>query len=376
MAAQFQIFAKPAGSVCNLACSYCYYLGKKALYPGAPSFRMSVEVLENYIIQHIQASDSNTIMFSWHGGEPMLAGLNFFRKVVKLQNRYKPSGKSIINGIQTNGTLLNDSWCGFFADGNFITGISLDGPEEYHNRFRNDPAGIPSFKKVLNGLELLNKYQITHEILCVVSSFNSRNPLEIYRFFRQLGIRFVTFLPLVTRLPGSDTSVSSESVGPEDFGNFLTEIFDDWLANDIGKIKIQIIEEALRAAFSQDHTMCIFKENCGRVPVVEFNGDFYSCDHYVDGEHLIGNIMEGRLEDFLESEKQVSFGRMKYSALPKFCLICEVRKMCNGECPKNRFIRTPDGKEGLNYLCSGYRKFFNHCLPFVESVAGVWGNRK
>ncbi len=376
MAADFQIFVKPAGSVCNLACSYCYYLGKKDLYQGAVSLQMNEKVLENYIKQHIEASDGNSIMFSWHGGEPTLAGMDFYREVVKLQNRHKPAGASILNGIQTNATLLNDEWCRFFADENFIAGVSLDGPEKFHNRFRHNVSGAPSFKNAMAGLALLLKHSITTEVLCVVSSYNSGNPLEVYRFFRQLDIRFMTFLPLVMKLPGSTSSVTPESVGPEDFGSFLSSVFDEWIAADIGKIKVQIFEEALRTAFSQDHTLCIFRENCGRVPVVEFNGDFYSCDHYVDRDHLLGNIMKGRLSDFIEDERQVAFGRVKSVNLPRYCLNCEVKKMCNGECPKNRFIKTPDGEDGLNYLCKGYRQFFNHCRPFTEAVAAVWRNRK
>ena len=376
MSADFQIFVKPAGPVCNLACSYCYYLGKKALYPGTVPMQMNEKVLENYIKQHIEASDGKSIMFSWHGGEPTLAGIDFFRKVVRVQNRHKPAEASILNGIQTNATLLNDDWCRFFADENFIAGVSLDGPEKYHNRFRQYASGALSFKNVMAGLGLLHKHRINTEVLCVVSSFNSGNPLEVYRFFKQLDIRFMTFLPLVAKLPGSTFSATPESVRPEDFGSFLSSVFDEWLADDIGKIKVQIFEEALRTAFCQDHTLCIFKENCGRVPVVEFNGDFYSCDHYVDRDHRLGNIMTGRLSDFIEDERQIAFGRVKSGTLPQYCLNCEVKEMCNGECPKNRFIKTPDGEDGLNYLCNGYRQFFKHCRPLTETVAAVWGNRK
>ncbi len=376
MAEPFQIFVKPAGPVCNLECSYCYYLGKKSLYPDVNPIRMNENTLSRYIEQHIRASEGETIMFSWHGGEPLLAGIDFFRKAVKFQKRFKSQGVTIVNGIQTNGTLLDDSWGRFFQDENFIVGMSLDGPEEYHGKYRMYPSGISSFKKVMKGLEILQKHKIVTEILCVVSSFNSHDPSGIYRFFRQTGVKYFTFLPLVIRSLNSSDPVTVESVGSLNFGEFLSEIFDEWVANDIGNIKIQIIEEALRVAFAQEHTLCIFRQECGRVPVVEFNGDFYSCDHFVDPEHLIGNIMSGSLAELLESERQVAFGRNKFLSLPQYCLNCEVRSMCNGECPKNRFIIAPDGSRWLNYLCTGYRKFFNHCRPFIEAVAEVWKSQK
>lgn len=372
----FQIFVKPAGPVCNLACGYCYYLDRKSLYPSDGSFRMNEQILENYIIQHIEASCESTIMFSWHGGEPMLAGIGFFREAMRLQKKYRPQGAVIINGIQTNATLIDDEWCRLFADEHFIVGISLDGPEPYHGSFRKDAGGRSSFGNAVKGLELLKKYRISHEILCVVSSSNSLFPLEVYRFFRNLGAEFITFLPLVIKGPGTKSLVTDNSVKPGEFGDFLVAVFDEWLEHDIGSIKVQIFEEALRTAFGQDHTLCIFKETCGRVPVIEHNGDFYSCDHFVDHSHLVGNIREGKLEEFMESERQIVFGKEKYTTLPGYCRKCEVLKMCNGECPKNRFILTPDGEEGLNYLCEGYRKFFNHCRPFIQSVAEIWSARE
>ncbi len=372
----FQIFIKPSGPLCNMACDYCYYLDNKSLYPASTSFKMNQQVLENYIIQHIDASYESTVMFSWHGGEPLLAGIDFFREAVRLQKKYRPSGTVILNGIQTNGTLINDKWCRFFADENFMIGISLDGPGQYHGRFRKDLNGKSSFEKVINNLKLLNEFRISHEILCVVSSFNAPFPLDVYRFFRELGTEFITFLPLVIKVPGTKSTVTDSTVKPAEFGDFLIAVFDEWLEHDIGRIKIQIVEETLRSAFSHDHTLCIFKENCGRVPVVEHNGDFYSCDHFVDASHLIGNIMEDTLEELLNNQKQIAFGRAKYYTLPDYCRKCEVLKLCNGECPKNRFILTPEGEEGLNYLCQGYKKFFNHCRPFIKSVAELWSARE
>ena len=336
---------------------------------------MPDEVLEKYIIRQIQASTDNNIMFTWHGGEPVLAGLGFFRKVVNLQQKHRPSGKKIINGIQTNATLLNDDWCHFFADEGFFVGVSIDGPEELHNKLRVLKDNKGSFKKTITGYELLQKYNVQTEILTVVSSENVNFPLKVYRFLKQLGSSYLTFLPLVEKDPGSDSGVSVNSVPSAAFGSFLRAIFDEWVARDISRIKIQIIEEATRTAFNQDHTLCIFKKSCGGVPVVEHNGDFYSCDHFVDANHLIGNITRTSLEDLLDSDEQQAFGQAKYTTLPKYCLDCEVIDMCNGECPKNRFIKTPSGESGLNYLCPGYRRFFNHITPFVDAISAEWAKQ-
>lgn len=373
MEREFQIFVKPVGALCNLRCSYCYYLPKKDLYPEkAGMTRMGDELLEKYIIQHIEATTDEVVMFSWHGGEPTLAGLDFYRKAVALQNKYNTDGKKIINGIQTNGTLLDEEWCRFLSEENFLVGISIDGPEEFHNRHRFDGSGRGSFSRVIKGIELLIKYGITIEILCVVNSLNVMYSLRIYDFFKDLGAQFLTFLPLVEQDTGSASGVSEETVPAEKFGIFLSEIFDKWVEKDVGRIKIQIFEEALRRAFQQEHTLCIFKVNCGGVPVVEHNGDFYSCDHYVDKDHFIGNINEGSISSFLDSERQQAFGKIKSETLPRYCRECNVLDICNGECPKNRFINTPDGEPGLNYLCPGYKIFFEHCQPFIETLRVIW----
>lgn len=369
---EFQIFAKPAGALCNLRCKYCYYLEKKDLYPEKKSFLMNDEILEKFIIHNIEASTDEVINFSWHGGEPMLAGPGFFRKAVAIQKKHMPAGRKILNGIQTNGTLIDEEWAELLAKENFIVGISIDGPANLHNRYRRTAANKPTYSSVLRGWEMLQRYAVTSEILCVVSSCNVKHPLVVYDFFKEMGARYMTFLPLIVREPGSDTAVTPESVSAEDFGEFLIRIFDRWVEHDIGNIKVQIFEEAARTAFRQEHTLCIFKVDCGGVPVLEHNGDFYSCDHYVDPEHLIGNIADGTLAAFLDSREQKAFGRAKSGTLPRYCLECKVRDMCNGECPKNRFIYTPDGEPGLNYLCVGYKKFFNHCRPFVEAVATLW----
>jgi uncharacterized protein len=365
---EFQIFAKPVGSLCNLHCNYCYYHGNEGSGYRNENFKMNDVLLEKYIFQHIEATTDDVIQFSWHGGEPTLVGIDFYRKAVELQKKYLPAGKKLINGIQTNGTLLNDEWCKFLTEEKFLVGISIDGPEEFHNRYRLNHKGLDTFKEVLDGYRLLQSYGVTTEILCVVNSFNAEYPLEVYRFFETLNAKYITFLPLVERKSGSQAEVTGKSVSAEAFGRFLICIFDEWVENDIGNITIQIFEEALRAAFYQEHTLCIFKRNCGGVPVIERNGDFYSCDHFVNQEHLLGNISENTIVDFLECEKQKAFGEAKSLTLPNYCRNCEVLPMCNGECPKNRFIETPDGEQGLNYLCSGYKMFFKHCLPFVETI--------
>lgn len=384
---EFQVFIKPAGAKCNLRCRYCYYLEKDNLYKTFPAIAegndsefngvgnrtiMSDELLEKYISQHIKASDGASVNFSWHGGEPTLAGIDFYKRAIELQKKHKPSYKKIINGIQTNGTLLDEEWYKFLEKEKFIVGISIDGPEDFHDRYRLTSTGNPTFSKVRESFIQLKNYNIVTEVLCVVHAGNMDHPMDVYRFFNENGAAFITFLPLVIRDNHSESGVTASSVSAEGFGRFMVSVFDEWVTSDIGKIKVQLFEEAARTAFKQGHTLCIFREECGGVPVVEHNGDFYSCDHYVDHEHLIGNINNTDLAKLLDSTRQKAFGRAKRETLPRYCLNCEVRSMCNGECPKNRFILTPEGERGLNYLCSGYRKFFNHCKPWVEAVAEAW----
>lgn len=368
----FQVFVKPVGPACNLACSYCYYLEKSNLFQNEKSYLMNDEVLEHYVIQQIEATESTIVNFSWHGGEPTLAGLDYFKKIVSLQKKYLPKEKTIFNGIQTNGTLLDEEWCKFLAKENFYVGISMDGPPELNDAHRKTGGNKKTSDKILKGYKLLQRYGIQHEVLCVVHAGNVGKPLEIYRFFKELGAKFLTFLPLVIPDSDSPTGVREPSVPSREFGIFMSRIFDEWINNDIGNIKIQLFEEASRVAFHQDHTLCIFKKTCGRVPVVEHTGNFYSCDHYVDSEHLIGNILDQPLSEHLNSERQIAFGEAKQKTLPQYCLNCEVLEFCNGECPKNRFVATPDGEPGLNYLCEGYKYFFNHCRPFVDALSTIW----
>jgi uncharacterized protein len=369
---EFQVFVKPAGAICNLACRYCYYLKKEHLYPNDKSFRMPDDVLEDYLVQHIEASPEPVIRFSWHGGEPTVLGLDYFRKIVSLQRKHQPSNQRIANGIQTNGTFLDEDWCRFLAAEGFAVGLSLDGPQEMHDRYRITKDQKPTFEQTMRGYHLLRKHRIYCDILCVVNANNVQFPTQVYRFFKQIKAPYLTFLPMVEPQPDAEGGVSYHTVPAESWGNFLCTIFDEWVSQDIGRIKVQIFEEAARTAFGQEHSLCIFRPICGDVPVIEHNGDFFSCDHFVDAEHCLGNIQETPLVDLLESPAQRAFGQSKLETLPRYCLACDVRTMCNGECPKNRFLRTPDGEAGLNYLCAGYKRFFTHCRPWVEAVAAEW----
>jgi uncharacterized protein len=370
----FQIFAKPIGFVCNLDCHYCYYLKTKQLYPKGGSFRMFDDILEEYIVQHIDASTEPVIRFSWHGGEPTLLGLNYFRKIVAFQQKHQPPHQRIVNGIQTNGTLLDEAWCRFLATERFAVGLSLDGPQEIHNQYRVTRHQEPTYELTMRGYHFLQKHQVNTDILCVVNAYNVQFPLQVYRFFKQINAQYITFLPLVEPQPDTKGGVSQLSVPAKAWGLFLCTIFNEWKDQDIGQVKVQIFEEAARTAFHQEHSLCIFRPTCGDIPVIEHNGDIYSCDHYVDSEHCLGNITATPLVTLLESPRQRAFGTAKLETLPHYCQECEVRTMCNGGCPKNRILKTPYEAPGLNYLCLGYKRFFMHCQPFVSAVADL-GNR-
>ncbi|MBN2319138.1 MAG: anaerobic sulfatase maturase [Acidobacteria bacterium] len=366
---EFQVFVKPVGPRCNLHCRYCYYLSHS--FPGSQS--MSGELLEAYILQHIEACTEPVIQFSWHGGEPTLYGLDGFRRIVGLQKKHCPPDGVIVNGIQTNGILLDEAWCRFLAEEKFVVGLSLDGPERIHDLYRVTAKGSPTHKQVMRAYGRLRKHGVQTECLCVVHSGNVGLPLEVYEFFRSLEVPYLTFLPMVE--PVENGRVSERTVPAGAWGEFLCSIFDVWLDRDIGRIKVQIFEEAARPAFGLEHTLCIFRKVCGGVPVLECNGDLYSCDHLMTGEHRPGNIGRATLENLLDSPQQQAFGRAKRNTLPRQCLDCAVLDMCNGGCPKNRFIQTADGEPGLNYLCSGYKLFFTHCRPFVAALAEVWCKR-
>jgi len=368
----FQIFTKPIGPICNLDCHYCYYLQKEDLYPQDESFRMSDDVLEDYIVQHIEVSPGTAINFFWHGGEPTILGLDYFRKIVALQHKHQPPGRRITNGIQTNGMLLDEAWCRLFAEEKFSVGISLDGPAELHDQYRVTKGQKPSHAQVMQGYKLLLKHRVPCDILCVVHEQNVQHPRSVYRFFKDIKAQYISFIPLVEMHFGIEHGVGPRSVPAAAFGEFLCTIFDEWVRQDIGTIMVQIFEECIMHARGQGHALCLFRPTCGDVPVVEHNGDFYSCDHFVNPQHHLGNIRERPLFDMLESPEQRAFGQYKQDSLPQYCRECDVLDMCNGGCPKDRIIDTPDGEPGLNYLCAGYKRFFSHCRPYATQLAALW----
>jgi uncharacterized protein len=379
----FHIMAKPVGPICNLDCKYCFYLEKENLYPGASTWAMPDDVLESYIRQYIEAQDAPTINFAWQGGEPTLLGVDFFRKAVELEKRYS-HGKRIENAFQTNGVLLDDRWAEFLAANRFLVGLSLDGPAELHDCYRLNKGGQPTFEAVLRGLGFLKKHGVQFNTLTVVHRKNSRHPLAVYRFLKEAGSTFMQFIPIVERvakapdshglvLIGPDSQaaarVSEWSVEPLQFGRFLCEIFDEWVRHDVARYFVQMFDVALESWLGRPPSLCVFRETCGGNMAIEHNGDLYSCDHYVYPENRLGNITEHALSTLVRSEQQRRFGLDKRDSLPRYCRECEVRFACNGECPKHRFIRTPDGEWGLNYLCAGYKLFFKHIDPFMQFMA-------
>lgn len=383
--------AKPIGPICNIDCKYCFYLEKENLYPekrGKNNWSMNDETLESFIKQKIESTDLREESFAWQGGEPTLLGVDYFRKVVELQNKYS-NGKKINNALQTNGILLNNEWCEFFAENKFLIGLSIDGPRELHDKYRVDKGGKPTFDKVMRGIDFLKKYNVAFNTLTVVQKDNSQHSLEVYNFLKETGSGYIQFIPIVERiseekpdglslaLPGkSNALVSDWSVDPVQFGNFLVEIFDHWVRKDVGKYFVQIFDVSLEAWTGYNPSLCIFSETCGNALAIEHNGDLYSCDHYVFPENKLGNIMDHSLLSMVESEKQNKFGNDKRETLPEYCKNCDVRFACNGECPKNRFLTTPEGEYGLNYLCAGYKKFFNHIDPYMKFMANELKNRR
>jgi len=368
---EFQIFAKPAGAACNLDCRYCYYLHKDLLYPDSESFRMPDDLLEEYIRQQIAIAPERSINFFWHGGEPTVLGIDYFRKITEIQRKHLPPDRRITNGIQTNGVLLDDDWCRFFAAEHFSVGLSLDGPPALHDVYRVTRDGRPTHRQVMQCYRLLRKHKVPVDLLCVVHAGNVRHPLEVYRFFKEIKAQYISFIPLVEREPAPQGGVTARTVPAEAFGAFLCAVFDEWMRQDIGQIIVQTFEEAARPAYGQGHSLCIFRPTCGDVPVVEHNGDFYCCDHFVTPGHRLGNIRTTPLLELIEHPAQLAFGQAKREALPRYCRECDVRAMCNGGCPKDRIIRTPDGEAGLNYLCAGYRRFFAYCSGYTGQMAAL-----
>ncbi len=357
----FHVMIKPRGPVCNLNCAYCYYLTKKDLYPGS-DFRMSNEVLESFTRQYVESQHVPEITFGWQGGEPMLIGLDFFRRAVELQETYRRPGTRIVNALQTNGTLMNDEWGRFFRRHNFLIGLSLDGPKAMHDAYRRDRGGGPTFDRVMCGLTLLQKHAVEHNFLTTVHAANAKHPLEVYHFLRdEVGARFVQFIPIVKRQgERGGVGVSEHSVTGEQYGRFLSAIFDEWVRRDVGRVFVQIFDVALAAWLGERPGLCVFEPTCGLGLAMEHNGDLYACDHFVEPDHKLGNILETPILKLLGSEQQREFGRAKRDALPRACRKCEVRFVCNGGCPKNRLPATPGVEPRLNHLCAGYKAFFSH----------------
>lgn len=372
------VMLKPAGAHCNLACKYCYYLEKNKLYPTAQRHLMSDEMLEQFTREYIEAQTMNQVLFTWHGGEPLLRSIDFYRKAISLQQKYA-GGRRIDNVIQTNGTLLTDEWCEFFAQNHWLVGISIDGPQPDHDHYRLTAAGKPSWKKVMQGIKLLKKHGVEWNAMAVVNAYNANHPLEFYRFFKENGCQFLQFTPIVERLTRhedgctlasladkDEISLSEASVAPEQWGYFLCAIFDEWVRKDVGKIFVEIFDCTLANWMGISPGICAYSKECGHAGVMEHNGDVYSCDHFVFPEYKLGNIRDHSLIDMLYGEQQQEFSRLKHSSLPRQCKECDMEFACHGECPKNRFMKDKYGDSGLNYLCPGYYHYYQHVAPYMD----------
>ena len=381
--AGFHVMTKPIGPICNLDCKYCFYLEKENLYPDTRNWTMPPEVLERYIQQYIAAQPADEVHFAWQGGEPTLLGLDFFRNVMELERKYA-DGKTIHNALQTNATLVDDEWALFLAENKFLVGVSIDGPRELHDHYRVDKGNAPTFDRVMRGLSKLKAYKVEFNTLTVVNRHNSQYPLEVYRFLKDAGSEFMQFIPVVERQtreavsdglvliqPSFDrvAEVTEWSVEPLAYGRFLTSIFDEWVKQDVGRYFIQQFDVALESWLGMEASLCVFRRTCGSALAMEHSGDIYSCDHFVYPENKLGNITQTALEQLVTSDQQKKFGLNKLNSLPRMCRECEVRFACNGECPKHRFLKTPDGEAHLNYLCAGYKHFFHHIDPFMQFMA-------
>lgn len=357
--AAFHLLAKPTGAICNLACTYCFYLSKEKLYPGS-RFRMTDEMQEIYIRRLIEAHRFPEVTLAWQGGEPMLMGLDFFRRSIEYQEKYRRPGMTILNTIQTNGTLINDEWAAFFREHNFLVGISIDGPPERHDAFRKDKQGRPTFDRVIQGLDFLKKHGVEFNALVTIHKANADNPLDVYRFLRDdLGIRYIQLIPIVERRMETD-AVSDFSVTAGQYGRFLIAVFEEWVRHDVAETFVNMFDVALANWAGAPPSLCVFAPTCGMTLAMEHNGDIYSCDHFVSPDHFLGNISEVSMIELVASPRQQKFGQDKLDLLPRYCRECQVRFACHGGCPKDRFIKTPKGESGLNYLCRGYKAFFKH----------------
>ena len=372
------VMLKPAGAHCNLACKYCYYLEKNNLYQNSHRHLMSDEMLEQFTREYIEAQTMPQVLFTWHGGEPLMRSIDFYKKALALQKKYA-HGKQIDNVIQTNGTLLTDEWCEFFAKNHWLVGISIDGPQEYHDHYRVTPAGKPSWEKVMQGIQLLKKHRVEWNAMAVVNAYNAEHPLEFYHFFRDNGCQYLQFTPIVERLTEHEDGrtlasladdreipLADASVTPQQWGNFLCTIFDDWVRHDVGKTFVEIFDCTLANWMGVLPGICAYSKECGHAGVMEHNGDVYSCDHFVFPEYKLGNIKDLSLINMLYGEKQQAFSRLKHTSLPRQCKECDMEFACHGECPKNRFEKDKYGEPGLNYLCQGYYQYYSHVAPYMD----------
>ncbi len=378
----FQVMIKPTGSNCNLNCTYCYYLEKQKYYPNSNEL-IEISLLELFIKQHIECQDVPLIQFVWQGGEPTLAGIDFYRNALKIQDKYK-GNKRIENILQTNGVLLNDEWCRFLSVNNFLVGISIDGPEHLHNVYRKNKGGKGTWNEVMRGISLLQKYHVEFNTLTTINDVNVKFPAEVYTFLKQIGSRYIQFLPVVERIENFALSLLSDdesaeitpwSVNAIKFGVFLNTIFDIWVRADVGKIFVQHFDVALANWVGEMPGLCVYSEICGDATALEKNGDIYSCDHYVFPEFLLGNITQMNLKLLLSSQQQVQFGTAKKSELPLICIDCEYRFACHGGCPKLRFTKQEGEKKKLNFLCEGYKNFFEHIHPYMQFMAEELGKK-
>lgn len=382
------VMAKPAGAQCNLDCSYCYYLEKEELYRERKMSRMPDDLLEKFTDEYIHSQVTPEVLFTWHGGETLLRGIDFYRKALAFQRKYA-DGRLISNSIQTNGILLNDEWCRFFKENNFLVGISLDGPEHVHDRYRRDKGGRGTFSRVMRGVELLQKHGVEFNTMSVINDYNVHFPVETYRFFKEIGSHYMQFSPVVERWgdrddglellpPGKAENVEMPPwcVSAEDFGQFYCDMFDEWVIQDVGRYFVQMFDATLAGMAGQAPGVCIFAPACGHAAAMEHNGDVYACDHFVFPEYRLGNIRTDTLVSMMLSPKQMRFGNDKRDALPRQCRECEFLTLCNGECPKNRIISTADGEPGLNYLCAGLRKYYRHVWPYMEFMAAELANER
>jgi uncharacterized protein len=373
-----QVVAKPTGWLCNLACEYCFYLEKKDLYPDESHWAMSETVLDAYIRQFIEAQDGPVATFVWQGGEPTLLGIDFFRRAVALQHQYA-GNKRVENAFQTNGVLLDDAWCEFLRENDFLVGISIDGPREVHDRYRTNASGVGSFDQVMRAIDLLQRRNVEFNTLTTVHRANERYPREVYRFLKSIGSHYLQFIPIVEKAKQVHAGlrvISGYSVQPRQYGEFLCTIFDEWVRHDVGTVFVQLFETALQVWCGHESSLCIFGETCGSALALEHNGDLYSCDHFVYPENHLGNILESPLRVLTQDRRQRAFGDAKRDDLPQQCRECDVLFACRGECPKNRVAFTASGESRLNYLCEAYQRFFRHVDPAMRFMTSELRNRR